>query len=186
MAVTSSRITAGSFTRHTRCSTPYSSVTSASAGPAPSNRICSTLAAGSEYSMKIWPKWARVALSRFSRSLLGLERVCSCRKTTWSAYSCSLPRAMNPRRSLISLDARHLESLRVGKDAGGFLLDQNALLAPCAEVPGRAGVDTFVSLRIEEFRQPQDDAHQVVRASLIIGLLHGRRNFVIRLRNHLV
>ena len=30
--------------------------------------------------MKIWPKWARVAFSRFRRSIFGLESVCSWRK----------------------------------------------------------------------------------------------------------
>ncbi len=93
---------------------------------------------------------------------------------------------MNPRRSFTSLGAWHLESLRVRKHAGSFLLDQYSLLAPGLEVAGRAAINTFASLGIEEFRQTQDDAHQVVRAALVIGLLHGRRDLVIRLRDHIV
>ncbi len=81
---------------------------------------------------------------------------------------------------------RHLESLRVGEDAGRFLLNQNALFAPGAEVARRPGVDTFVSLGIEEFRQTKDDPDQVEGTALVISLLHGRRDFVIRLGNHIV
>ncbi len=70
--------------------------------------------------------------------------------------------------------AGNLESLRVGENARSFLLDQDALLFPGLEVARRPSVDTFVSLRIEQFRQTQNDAHQVVRAALVVGLLHGR------------
>src|SRR5487761_2168854 len=77
--------------------------------------------------------------------------------------------------------AGNLEALRVSKDAGSFLLDQDALLLPGLEVACRAAIDAFAPLRIEKFRKAEDDAHQAVRAALVVSLLHGRGNLIIRL-----
>src|SRR5271165_3083213 len=82
--------------------------------------------------------------------------------------------------------ARNVEALRVRKDAGRFLLDQDTLLAPCAEVTRRARINAFPTLGIEEFRQAEDDAHQVIRAALVISLLHRRGDLVVGLRHYVV
>jgi hypothetical protein len=52
------------------------------------------------------------------------------------------------------------------------------------EVAGGAGVDAFAALGIEEFGQAEDDANQVVGAALVVGLLHGRGDFVVGLGDH--
>jgi hypothetical protein len=80
----------------------------------------------------------------------------------------------------------NLEALRVGEDAGGLFLGQNALLAPGAEVARRAGIDVLAALGVEELRQAQNDAHQVVGAALVVGLLHGRRDLVVGLGDHVI
>ncbi len=78
------------------------------------------------------------------------------------------------------------EALRISEDARILLLHQNALLSPCLEVACRARVDTFAALRIEKFRQAEDNADEVVRAALVIRLLHRRRDLVIRLGHHIL
>ena len=80
--------------------------------------------------------------------------------------------------------SRNLELLRVGEDAGILLLDQNALLTPGAEIARGSGVDAFAPLGVKEFRQAQNDADQIVRAALVVGLLHGGRDFVVGLGDH--
>ena len=87
---------------------------------------------------------------------------------------------------LDDLGAGNLEALRVGEDAGVFFLRQHALLAPGAEVARRAGIDALAALGVEQFRQAQDDAHQVVGAALVVGLLHGRRDLVVGLGDHVL
>ena len=80
--------------------------------------------------------------------------------------------------------ARNFEALGIGEDAGVFFLDQDAVLAPLGEIVRGTGVDAFTALGIEELREPEDDAHQVVGAALVVGLLHGRRDFVIGLGDY--
>ena len=81
----------------------------------------------------------------------------------------------------LSVRARHCEALGVSKHTRSFLLHQDSLLAPGLEVAGRARIYAFSPFGIEEFRQAEDDADQVVRAALVVSLLHGRGDFVIRL-----
>ena len=78
----------------------------------------------------------------------------------------------------------HLEPLRIGKHARHMLLRQHTLLAPCLQVPRRACVYAFSSLSIEKLRQTQNDAHKIVGATLVIGLLHRRGDLVVRLRHN--
>jgi len=78
------------------------------------------------------------------------------------------------------------EALRVGKNAGVFFLEEDALLAPVVEVAGGTGVDAFSALGIEEFRQTEDDADQVVGASLVVSLLHGGGDLVVGLGDDVV
>src|SRR5215469_7615729 len=80
----------------------------------------------------------------------------------------------------------HLESLRVSKDAGSFLLNQDALFAPGVEITGRPAINAFPPFGIEEFRQAEDDANKVVGAALVVRLLHGRGDLVIGLRYNVV
>ena len=80
----------------------------------------------------------------------------------------------------------NLEALRVGKNAWFLLLNQHSLLPPCAEIAGRAGVDTFAALGIEKLGKAENDAHQVEWAALIVSLLHGGGNLVVGLGDHVV
>ncbi len=80
----------------------------------------------------------------------------------------------------------YAEALRIGKDAGSFLLNQDALLLPGAKVAGGAGINAFAALGIEEFKQTENDADQIERAALVISLLHGRRDFVVGLSDHII
>jgi hypothetical protein len=93
-----------------------------------------------------------------------------------------LPRAITP--LLHYFGSGNLEALRISEDAGGLLLGQNALLAPGAEVARRPRIDVLAALGVKEFRQAQDDAHQVEGAALVVGLLHGRRDLVVGLGDH--
>ena len=77
--------------------------------------------------------------------------------------------------------AGNLEALRIGEDAGVLFLGQNALFAPGLEVAGGARIYAFAALGVEQFRQSEDDADQVVGAALVVGLLHGRRDLVVGL-----
>src|ERR1700731_1271306 len=54
------------------------------------------------------------------------------------------------------------------------------------EIAGSAGINAFTAFSIEEFWKAENNADQVVRAALIVGLLHGRGNLVIRLGHHRV
>jgi hypothetical protein len=56
---------------------------------------------------------------------------------------------------------------------------QSAKSRAGVDVRGTVVVDTGSA--VEEFGQAEDDPHQVVRAALVIGLLHGRRDLVVRL-----
>ena len=78
------------------------------------------------------------------------------------------------------------ETLRVGEDAGVFFLDEDALFAPGAEVAGGAGIDALSAFGIEEFREAEDDAHQIEGAALVVGLLHGGRDLVVGLGDDVV
>ncbi len=82
--------------------------------------------------------------------------------------------------------AGNLEALRVGEDAGVFFLDEDFLFAPGAEVARGAGIDVFAALGVEELRQAEDDAHQIVGAALVVGLLHGGGDFVVGLGDYVV
>ena len=75
----------------------------------------------------------------------------------------------------------NLETLRIGEDAGVLLLGEDALLAPGGEVACGAGIDAFALFRVKEFRQSEDDADQIVRAALVVSLLHGRGDLVVGL-----
>jgi hypothetical protein len=76
------------------------------------------------------------------------------------------------------------EALGVGEDAGVLFPGEHALGAPLGEVAGGAAVDA-VGLAgrvvVEELGQAEDDPDQVVRAALVVGLLHGGRDLVVGL-----
>src|SRR6202021_262573 len=55
--------------------------------------------------------------------------------------------------------------------------------APVGEITGRAGINIVASGFVEELGQPQDNAHQVGNAALLVSLLHGRSNLVVGLRH---
>src|SRR6266567_5037033 len=80
--------------------------------------------------------------------------------------------------------AWHLEALRVGKHTRSLLLHQDSLFAPGLEVASRPRIYAFPAFGIEEFRQTEDDADQIKRAALVVSLLHGRGDFVIRLGDY--
>jgi hypothetical protein len=82
--------------------------------------------------------------------------------------------------------ARNPETLRIGEDTGIFLLYQNALLPPGAKIMCGPRVDAFAFLGVKEFRQAQNDAHQVEWTALVVSLLHGRRNLVVGLSHDVV
>ena len=135
--------------------------------------------------MKIWPKWARVAFSRFRRSLLGLESVCSWRKTTLVGIlfqpsegdkAPPLPHFARP--------PGDLKTLRVSKDRRFVVGLQDARFAPFAEVACRSGVDVVDAWLVKQFRQAKDDANQIVGAASVVDLLHCGRDLVIRLGDH--
>ena len=83
------------------------------------------------------------------------------------------------------------EALRVGEDARLFFSREHALSAPVGEVARRSNVEIGAALAVdaggpvEEFGQAEDNAHEVVGATLVVGLLHGGRDFVIRLRDNI-
>ncbi len=87
---------------------------------------------------------------------------------------------------LHDFSSRNLEPLRIGEDRRRFLLHQDALLPPRLEVARRAGINAFPFCCVKQFRHAQDDPHQVVRAALIIGLLHGRSDLVVGLGDHVL
>jgi hypothetical protein len=82
-----------------------------------------------------------------------------------------------------SRGAGELEALRVGEDAGLFFADEDAACAPCGEVSRGPGVDGLLTGlgAVKELGQTKDDAHQVVRTALVVGLLHRRRDLVVGL-----
>ena len=95
---------------------------------------------------------------------------------------------MKPRRSTVtSIGSGDGETLRVGEDAGLFLAREHALGAPVGEVARRAGINVRAAFAVragsavEEFGQAENDAHQVVGAALVVGLLHGWRDLVVGL-----
>lgn len=78
------------------------------------------------------------------------------------------------------------KSLRIGEDTGFALLGKNAIPAPIGEIPGGAAVNILGPVPVKEFREAEDDAHQIERAALVIGLLHGGCDFVVRLGYYVV
>src|SRR6185312_4477720 len=62
------------------------------------------------------------------------------------------------------------EGLRVGKDAGIGFLGENTVASPRAEICCGAAVNVLTAFPIKEFRQAEDDAHQIVGAAPVIGL----------------
>src|SRR6202041_2936527 len=80
----------------------------------------------------------------------------------------------------------YLETLRIGEDARVFFLDQDGLFAPGAKIAGGAGVDALATLGVEKLGQSEDDADQIEGAALVVSLLHGRRNLVVRLGDDVV
>ncbi len=73
------------------------------------------------------------------------------------------------------------EALRISEDAGLLLLNQDAFFAPGLQIRCGARVDTFTPLGVKEFRQAENDADEIVGAPLVVCLLHGGRDFVVRL-----
>src|ERR1035438_6236092 len=82
--------------------------------------------------------------------------------------------------------AGNLETLGIGEEAGVLFLDQDALIAPGAEVATGAGVDALAAFGIEEFGQAEDDADKVVGAALVVSLLHRRGDLVVGLCHDVV
>src|SRR5579871_4161152 len=82
--------------------------------------------------------------------------------------------------------SRNPEALRIGVNAWVLLLHQDALLLPGLQIAGCAGVDALAALGIEKFRKAENDANQIERAALVVSLLHGRRNLVIRLSYYVI
>ena len=85
-----------------------------------------------------------------------------------------------------NISTGNAKTLGVGVDGRVLLLDQYTLFAPRGKVAGCARVDALTALGIEQFWQAKNDAHQVIRAALIVGLLHRRRNLVVGLSNHVL
>src|SRR6185437_8451916 len=77
--------------------------------------------------------------------------------------------------------ARNLKALRIGEDRRIVVGLENALVAPLTKVSRRACVDVVHARLIKEFRQPEDNAHEVVGASSVVDLLHRGRDLVVRL-----
>jgi len=77
--------------------------------------------------------------------------------------------------------AGYLEALGVGVDGGRFFLGEDAEFLPRFEVARRARIDAFATVGIEEFGQPEDDAHHVAGTAPVIAKLHGGRDLVVRL-----
>jgi hypothetical protein len=75
----------------------------------------------------------------------------------------------------------HREPLRVSKDAGVFFLGQNPRPPPVREIPRCPGINVVASRFVKEFRQTENDAHQVIQAALVVSLLHRWGNFVVGL-----
>ena len=50
----------------------------------------------------------------------------------------------------------------------------------------RAGIDALAALGVEELRQAENDAHQIVGAALVVGLLHGGGDLVVGLGDHVI
>ena len=69
---------------------------------------------------------------------------------------------------------------------GSFSWTRTPCSFPGAEVTRGTGIHTFAPLRIEELREPEDDAYQVVGAALVVGLLHRRRDLVVGLGDYIV
>ena len=84
---------------------------------------------------------------------------------------------------LYDVISRNLKALRIGENAGVLFLGQNALFAPGSEVLCGARINAFTLFGVKQLRQSEDYTDQVVGAALVIGLLHGRRNLVIGLRD---
>ena len=91
---------------------------------------------------------------------------------------------MKAAAGLKDVGSGELELLGIGEDAGVLFLGQNALLAPGPEVLCGARIYAFSFFGVKEFRQSEDDADQVVGTALVVGLLHGRRDLVVGLRDH--
>ncbi len=85
----------------------------------------------------------------------------------------------------LTVSARDCKTLGVSKDARIFFLGQDPHAAPIGEIPRRAGVYVIASGFVEQLRQSQDDAHQIVETALVISLLHGGGNLVVGLGHHL-
>ena len=146
-------ITSGSETRQSRLRTPYSSVTSMVGASV----LCeqASISPVSLYSMKIWPKWARVERSRSSRSALGLAKVCSWRKTTLGGIV--FDPAQGDEAAPLSLFAGAGNSETIANRRNGRLgiLQENAVATPVAEKSGRAGIDICYGRYRAAFRFPR-------------------------------
>ena len=73
-------------------------------------------------------------------------------------------------------------ALRVAEERGRFVFLEDVLLPPVNQVGGGAGV--YVVGFGVRLALAQDDADQVVGALRIVGVLHGRRDLVVRLGHH--
>jgi hypothetical protein len=76
------------------------------------------------------------------------------------------------------------ELLRIGEDTWLPLLRQDAGFPPGGKVAGSLRIQ--VAALVKQLRQPQNDANQIVGTALVIGLLHGRRDLVVGLRDHVL
>ena len=184
MAVVSRLMAAGSLTRHSRCNTPYSSVTSASAGAVAvvENLLHAARGVGVEH--EDLPEVRSRGLQQVEPVAFGLGKRLLVAEDHLLGVVVQLAQGDKSAPFLHHLGSGHLEALRVGKDARLFFLGQHALLAPGAKIARRARIDVFAPFGVKQFRQSQDDADQVEGAALVIGLLHGRGDLVVGLRDN--
>ncbi len=78
---------------------------------------------------------------------------------------------------------RGREGLGVGVNGGRGILSENALGSPIAAMGGRPGIDVVAGAL--GLAAPEDDPNQVVGAGVVVAILHGGSNFVVRLGHDL-
>ena len=124
----SRRIAAGSLTRQRRWSTPYSSVTSASAGPSAFVKDLLHAAGGIGVEHENLAEVSMRGLEQVKAVALGLGKRLLVTEDDLLCVVVKLAKRDESAALFYLVGARDLEALGVGEDAGVLFLDQDALL----------------------------------------------------------